>query len=76
MKYHEVKERLIIARSLIEHLLYRKETRWKCYQERMDYPEIDNKNWFKFVNSTYDIKNNLVKIIEREHKGLGDYNVD
>lgn len=68
MQCHEVKERVLIAKIVIEHLLYRKETRWKCYQENMDYPFKDDKNWLKFVNSIYEEDNDNVKIIEREYQ--------
>ncbi len=65
LKYNELTNRILVAKVLIEHLLYRKETRWKCYQERSDYPDLDNKNWFKFINSVYDIENKSIEIIER-----------
>ena len=68
LKYNEVINRILIAKVLIEHLLYRKETRWKCYQERVDYPFLDNENWFKFVNSVYEKDSDSIKIIEREVK--------
>jgi adenylylsulfate reductase subunit A len=67
MKYHEVVDRILVARAVVEHLLYRKETRWKCYQERVDYPEIDD-NWFKFINSKYNSQTNDIEIIEREYE--------
>ncbi len=65
MKCHEVIDRLDVASVLIEHLLYRKETRWPIYQSRADYPERDDKNWLKFVNSIYDQRKDEIKIIER-----------
>ncbi|WP_027339426.1 adenylyl-sulfate reductase subunit alpha [Halonatronum saccharophilum] len=72
MNFHEVVDRVDVARVLVEHLLWRKETRWRVYQERTDYPKRDDQNWFKFVNSVYDSKEDQIKIIEREHKGIGD----
>jgi adenylylsulfate reductase subunit A len=68
MKCHEVIDRLDVATVLIEHLSYRKETRWPIYQSRGDYPNRDDKNWLKFVNSVYDNKSGEVKIVERECK--------
>lgn len=65
MKAHEVIDRVLVARALVEHLLYRKETRWRSYQERIDYPARDDKNWFLFVNSVYDLKTDSFKIMER-----------
>lgn len=67
VKYHELSDRILIARVVIEHLLYRKETRWKCYQERADFPEIDNKNWMKFVNTVYN--KGEIKVVERRAGG-------
>lgn len=64
-KCHEVIDRLDVATVLIEHLLYRKETRWPIYQSRADYPKKDDKNWLKFVNSVYDSNNNQIEILER-----------
>ena len=65
-KCHEVIDRLDVASVLIEHLLYRKETRWPIYQSRADYPNRDDKNWLKFVNSVYDQSKDEVKMLERE----------
>lgn len=70
MKCHEVIDRLDLAKVLVEHLLHRKETRWPVYQTRADYPEKDDKNWLKFVNSVYDIKTDKVVMHERECKPL------
>lgn len=68
MKCHEVIDRLDVAEVLIEHLLYRKETRWPVYQTRADYPKRNDKSWLKFVNSVYDQVSGKVKMIERECK--------
>ncbi len=70
MKCHEVIDRLDVARVLVEHLLHRKETRWPIYQTRADYPDRDDKNWLKFVNSVYDQNNDKIKMIERPTKTL------
>ncbi len=66
---HEIIDRLYVGRVLIEHLKARKETRWKCYQENKDYPEKDDANWKKYVNSIYgDGKVNILyrDLIERD----------
>ena len=70
MKCHEVIDRLDVATVLIEHLLYRKETRWPIYQSRGDYPNRDDKNWLKFINSVYDKEKDKVSIIERKCETL------
>lgn len=51
MLIHEIIDRLLICRSLIEHLKARRETRWPCYQENKDYPRRDDANWLKYINS-------------------------
>ncbi|BAF58420.1 succinate dehydrogenase/fumarate reductase, flavoprotein subunit [Pelotomaculum thermopropionicum SI] len=71
VKAHEVIDRALVARVLVEHLLYRKETRWRSYQERVDYPVRDDRRWLVFVNSVYDGETKNIRIIERPWKGLG-----
>jgi adenylylsulfate reductase subunit A len=44
-------DRVEVSRALVEHMLHRKETRWHCYQERLDYPERDDARFMVFVNS-------------------------
>ncbi|MHC4139065.1 MAG: hypothetical protein ACYSR1_04300 [Planctomycetota bacterium] len=61
----ELIDRFDVARVLIEHLVYRQETRWPACQTRTDYPERDDTNWLGFVNSIYDPVNGGVKIIKR-----------
>jgi adenylylsulfate reductase subunit A len=51
MQYHEVVDRVEVARTLVEHMSHRRETRWHCYQERLDFPERDDQRWLVFVNS-------------------------
>lgn len=69
VKAHETIDRVLVARVLVEHLLYRKETRWRAYQERIDYPQRDDKHWFKFVNSVYDARTRIITIKERPVRG-------
>ncbi|MEP9411685.1 MAG: adenylyl-sulfate reductase subunit alpha [Candidatus Brocadia sp.] len=61
----ECVDRIDVARVLVEHLIYRKETRWACYQTRLDYPEKDNNRWLTFVNSVYDSATDEIKMVER-----------
>lgn len=70
MKVHEILDRIDVGRVLVEHLLYRRETRWPAYQTRMDYPERDDKNWLKFVNSTMDPRTGEIRMIERPYEQL------
>jgi len=65
MKAHEVLDRVDVAQVLIEHLIYRKETRWPSYQTRTDYPERDDVNWLKFVNSRRNPKSGEIEMCVR-----------
>ncbi|MFW5985500.1 MAG: adenylyl-sulfate reductase subunit alpha [Halanaerobiaceae bacterium] len=70
---HEVIDRIDVARVLVEHLLYRRETRWPAYQTRTDYPERDDQNWLKFVNSVCE--NGEIKMVERPYERIIDSQV-
>lgn len=47
---YELKERLVVCKSLIAHLRSRKETRWHSFNENLDYPET-NQEYCKYLNS-------------------------
>jgi len=68
MNCHEVIDRIDVAEVLVHHLLYRKETRWPAYQSRIDYPELNDRKWLKFVNSRY--LDNRVEVLERPYRQL------
>ncbi|MTI59662.1 MAG: adenylyl-sulfate reductase subunit alpha [Firmicutes bacterium] len=68
MNCHEVIDRIDIAAVLIKHLLYRKETRWPAYQSRVDFPNLNDREWLKFVNSR--LVDNEIEIIERPYRKL------
>ncbi|AKL94802.1 fumarate reductase/succinate dehydrogenase [Clostridium aceticum] len=63
----EIIDRLYVCKVLIKHLEARKETRWRCYQENTDFPQKDDKNWMKYINSVYEDGN--VKILFRQLVG-------
>ncbi|ODS32877.1 MAG: putative adenylylsulfate reductase [Candidatus Scalindua rubra] len=68
VKCLELIDRFDVAKVLIEHLIYRKETRWPCFQNRIDFPERDDANWLGFVNSVYDPVDDRLKVIKRALK--------
>lgn len=68
MNCHEIIDRIDVAEVLIKHLLYRKETRWPAYQSKVDYPNLNDRDWLKFVNSRFD--NEQIEIMERPYKQL------
>ena len=60
----ELKERLTVCKSVIAHLRARKETRWHSFAENLDFPEKDDRNFNKYVNSR--LENGEIKIIIRD----------
>lgn len=64
MYIYELKERLTVCKSVIAHLRARKETRWHSFAENLDYPEKDDRNFNKYVNSR--LENGEIKIIIRD----------
>jgi adenylylsulfate reductase subunit A len=66
MFVYELKERLVVCKSVIAHLRARKETRWHSFAENLDYPE-KSEDWLKYVNSKL-VEGNL-QIIYRDLVG-------
>lgn len=62
LRIYEVRERLVVCRSLVAHLRARKETRWHCFGERADYPG-KSADGLRFVNSV--LKDGRIEIIMR-----------
>lgn len=72
--FFEVRERLTVCLCVIAHLKARKETRWHCFAENESYPEKDDKNYLKYINSK--MINGEIKIIERplaDRRGKYEY---
>jgi adenylylsulfate reductase subunit A len=63
MHCHDVIDRVDVAQTLVAHMQHRRETRWHCYQERLDYPERDDARFMVFVNSVRE--NGEDRIVER-----------
>ena len=74
MYIYELKERLTVCKSVIAHLAARRETRWHSFAENLDYPEKDNVNFRKYVNSR--LENGEIKIILRELTTEGQRNYE
>ncbi len=64
MHCHEVIDRVDVAETLVAHMTHRKETRWHCYQERLDFPERDDARYMLFVNSVKG-PDGTIRVIER-----------
>ena len=63
LKIFELRERLTVAKVLIEHLKARRETRWAGFAQNLDYPNRSER-YDLFVNSVTQGGN--TKIIFRE----------
>lgn len=74
MYIYELKERLTVCKSVIAHLAARHETRWHSFAENFDYPEKDDVNFRKYVNSR--LENGEIKIILRELTAEGQKNYE
>jgi len=74
MYIYELKERLTVCKSVIAHLKARHETRWHSFAENLDYPEKDNANFRKYVNSK--LENGEIKIILRDLTAEGQKNYE
>lgn len=59
---YELKERLVVCRSVIAHLEGRKETRWHTFNENLDYPSEDPA-YYGYVNSR--VEDGELKLIFR-----------
>lgn len=68
MYIYELRERLTVCRTLIAHLKARKETRWHCFAENLDYPKKDER-YLKYVNSR--LVDGKIKILLRDLVGRG-----
>lgn len=62
LQIYEIRERLVVALSLIEHLLARKETRWHSFGENMSYQTVDD-SFKAYINSVKE--NGNIRIIKR-----------
>jgi len=69
MFVYELKERLILCKSVIAHLRARKETRWHSFAENLDYPEKGDE-WLKYVNSK--LVDGKLTILFRDLVGRGE----
>lgn len=64
---YEIIDRLQVAEVLIEHLKARKETRWRCYEENTDFPNRNDEEWLRYVNSIK--RNGKIEMITRNIVG-------
>ena len=66
---YELKERLVVCKSVIAHLKARKETRWQGFSQNMDYPK-KSEEWNKYVNSVR--RNGKIEILLKDLGEVAD----
>lgn len=71
LRIYEVKERLVVCKSVIAHLKARKETRWRGFGQNMDHPGTKEEWNRKAVNSVYE--NGKIKILLRDLAQTPDF---
>jgi adenylylsulfate reductase subunit A len=64
MRVQDTIDRVLLSRVLIEHMLARQETRWPCYQTRLDFPMRNDLEFKIFINSV--MNNGSIKILKRD----------
>jgi adenylylsulfate reductase subunit A len=64
MRVQDTIDRVLLSRVLIEHMLTRQETRWPCYQTRLDFPMRNDLEFKIFINSV--MNNGSIKILKRD----------
>jgi adenylylsulfate reductase, subunit A len=69
MNAHEVIDRLDVAEVLVHHLKFRKETRWKGWQTRSDYPDTDPK-FDCFVESRRNGETGEIEMFTRPYEQI------
>ena len=69
MEAHEVIDRLDVAEVLVHHLLFREETRWPGWQNRVDFPGVDEK-LDCFVNSRRDPGTGEILVFTRPYEQI------
>jgi adenylylsulfate reductase subunit A len=69
MNAHEVIDRLDVAEVLVHHLKFRKETRWKGWQTRSDYPDMDPK-FDCFVESKRNKETGEIEMFTRPYETI------
>ncbi|MFZ5634260.1 MAG: adenylyl-sulfate reductase subunit alpha [Bacillota bacterium] len=70
MKCNEVVDMLDVAEVLVHHLLYREETRWPGWQNRVDFPERNDEKFNCFVNSRRNPQTGQVEMFTRPYEKM------
>jgi adenylylsulfate reductase subunit A len=67
MRAWEIYHRIWTVESHLRHIQFRKETRYPGFYYQADYPGQDDQNWFCFVNSKFDPKEQKWDIFKKDY---------
>jgi len=67
MRAWEIIHRIWTVESHLRHIQFRKETRYPGFYYQADYPGQDDENWFCFVNSKFDPKEQKWDIFKKDY---------
>jgi adenylylsulfate reductase subunit A len=67
MRAWEILHRIWTVESHLRHIQFRKETRYPGFYYQADYPGQDDANWFCFVNSKFDPKEQQWDIFKKDY---------
>jgi len=67
MRAWEIEHRIWTVESHLRHIQFRKETRYPGFYYQADHPEVDDENWFCFVNSKFDPKTKEWDIFKKDY---------
>ena len=67
MRAWEIQHRIWTVESHLRHIQFRKESRYPGFYYQADYPGQDDENWFCFVNSKYDSKEQKWDIFKKDY---------
>ncbi len=63
MRVQDTMDRILLGRVLVEHMLARCETRWPCYQTRLDFPMRNDLEFLAFINSK--MEQDKIRVLKR-----------
>jgi adenylylsulfate reductase subunit A len=66
----ETMDRVDVAEAVTHHLKARKETRWRGWQTRTDYPERDDANFDCFIETRRDPETGKISVFKRPYEQI------
>jgi len=67
LRAHEMRHRLWTVEAHCRHILFREESRYPGFYYRADFPGQNDKDWFCFTNSKYDLATKEWTMLKRDY---------